>query len=112
MLQLLMAQSDYQVIMSILSGNLTEGQTKETDIRVKSSIVLTKSQSSELRAIISGKDIALAEIASESPKDSEKQKPHIFLKFTFAMEQLIISLFSGGPKEVSFLSTFLLLFKD
>lgn len=92
--QLLLAQSDYQMIMSILSGNLAEGQTQEADNKTKFSSKTTPS--SELQILASNKELTTAEV-STTTKVAEKrnEKPHIFLKFTFTMEQLIINLFTG-----------------
>lgn len=95
-----MSRSDYQMMMSVLSGNLAEGQTKQPDLTTKSSAHIP-SQHSDVKAIVTGKDSSAANISTAIVKGSEKEKAHIFLKFTFSMEQLIASLFTGSSEEVS-----------
>lgn len=86
------------MVMSILSGNLTEGQTKGADMKPTSSQLKT--------ATISKMDVTSKETIEIHPTASKeisaKDKPHIFLQFTFAMEQLIICLYTGGSEQVSF----------
>lgn len=97
-LQLLLAQSDYQMIMSILSGNLAEGQSKDAAVQSISSTQIVKSSESKA---IDGTMVDVEGRSLPTIEEDPRPKTHIFLKFTFTMEQLIINLFTGKSQEVS-----------
>lgn len=88
------------MIMNILSGNLAEGQSKDVTVQSKSSTQTVKS--SELKAKESvGTLVDVEDRSLSTIEEYAKAKTHIFLKFTFTMEQLIINLFTGKSEEVS-----------
>lgn len=94
------------MLMRILSGNLTEGQTKDVEVSTKSSTQVARQESQLSEALNVRTSTTTADISPSVHKEINNEKAQIFLKFTFAMEQLTISLFTGGSKEVSFFIQF------
>lgn len=90
--QLLLSQADYQMIMSILSGNLAEG-TKPEPKSNKVTPVPSKLVSIPQMAIVEGE-------SSISSYKATGERVHTFLKFIFTMESFIINLYTGAAKTV------------
>ncbi|KAJ8953002.1 hypothetical protein NQ318_015363 [Aromia moschata] len=80
---------DYQVVMSILSGNLAEGQQEKA---APSEPISAKP--SKTKEVLTTASIETTETVAEQAKSSEKI--HVFMKFTFVMEKFIISMYTGG----------------
>ncbi|XP_057669487.1 intermembrane lipid transfer protein Vps13 isoform X2 [Diorhabda carinulata] len=92
-IHIMMGNIDYQRIMAILSGNLSEGKVevtnKEFEEEVKEEVLNTVTPQTE------HVEIEHADVATEA---LTKIKPHVFLKFTFTMEKFIISLYHNADK--------------
>lgn len=80
------------MIMSVLSGNLSEGQ-QDKQIKIEDSTV----SKSNITTTVTSR----MEMGSLKPSiDEYASKKHDFLKFNFTMDELIISLYTGGVKLV------------
>ncbi|KAF2903862.1 hypothetical protein ILUMI_02321 [Ignelater luminosus] len=89
---LLLSQTDYQMIMNTLSGNLSEGKQQ--------SVPTVPSKND--RPFVSPKSTETTLLSSKDSKTSANQpKVHTSVKFTFTMESFIINLFTGGSKTLS-----------
>lgn len=100
-LQLLLSQADYQMLMSILSGNLQEGKISETPLQPPSQ------PKTDAASCATTAEFVIRESISESTGSNRsytqnlvEEKVHISLKFNFAMESFIIDLFTGGAETV------------
>ncbi|KAJ8937448.1 hypothetical protein NQ314_011837 [Rhamnusium bicolor] len=87
-IELLLSQADFQMILSVLSGNLAEGQHSKA--KIDKSVSTTDTAD----------DIAIVGIEFTEIPEKTKQV-HIFLNFTFTMEHLIINLYTGGLKSLT-----------
>lgn len=106
---MLLSQADYQMLMGVLSGNLSEGKQSEPSPRPAPKVVPTESR------IVQVSQFALPRGSLEDVVGSPSQKiiddkVHIFLKFNFTMESFIIDLFTGAAKTVC--KCFFLRFKN
>lgn len=78
------------MMMSILSGNLAEGQVEKVEVEPSR----TEIKESE-------RQIVHVEVGPSCQRPVQKEtKVNVFLKFTFTMDQLILSLYTGGDSEV------------
>lgn len=81
------------MIMSVLSGNLTEGQTS------------VPANKSEVKSISSSKSnetsVDIATLPSSNIALAPKSNVYTSIKFSLTMESLIIDLFMGGSKSVN-----------
>ncbi|XP_066252738.1 intermembrane lipid transfer protein Vps13 isoform X1 [Euwallacea similis] len=93
LIDLHISQADYYMIMSVLSGNLQEGKvdvdSSEEIKKILSHTPLVASATLESDTRESG-----TEVVAET-----KTQVSIFLKFSFAMEELILNMYSGGFKS-------------
>lgn len=92
------------MIMSILSGNLTEGQKTTTAPPVKVPVTISTVTETKVLAT-SSQFFSTREEPSTSHKTSE-EKVHIFLKFNFTMESFIIDLYTGAAATVTLIIFF------
>lgn len=84
------------MIMSILSGNLAEGQPQASHSPPS---VQSKSEAQVQRK---SADMNVAAKPSKTyAKVEEQLKVNTTVKFTFTMQRFIINLFTGGSKTVS-----------
>lgn len=86
-----LSQADYQMIMSVLNENLQEGKAASPPEEIKVTSTTTVTTRATLESGIS--------LVSREDKSGAKEKPHIFLQFTFTMDHLILNLYSGGFKS-------------
>ncbi|RZC35600.1 vacuolar protein sorting-associated protein 13A-like, partial [Asbolus verrucosus] len=96
---LLLSQQDYKTIMSILSGNLAEGSTPKPSPEVKQ--VLSNSATLERPSDIHLAKESSSNLADKTLHTNLESKADTFVKFTFTMDKLIVSLFTGGSKALS-----------
>lgn len=101
LLQLLLSQGDYQMIMNTLSGNLAEGTVESVAVETATSSKVANETTASIHHEIGKVSdvVAKTEVGATIWKEKIKEKAHIFLNFTFYMEQFIIDLFLN--KEVS-----------
>lgn len=79
-------------MMSILSGNLAEGEVEKVDAEPPKPLVEESQQ------------IVHVEVGPTCERPIHKEtKVNVFLKFTFTMDQLILNLYTGDDSEVSLL---------
>lgn len=84
--------------MSVLNGNLSEGQTDKKE-PAKKPVEQSKTTIAEI-----SKENAKTEKATIVQTHSsgvDKEKTNTFLRFTFTMDNLILTLFTGGSQSVS-----------
>lgn len=81
------------MIMSVLSGNLVEGQ-QEKSTQMDESPIVKKDVRATIEAIRTD-----SQVTTETGQE-QMPKVHVFLKFNFTMDELIINLYSGGVKLV------------
>lgn len=87
----LLSQLDYKTIMCVLSGNLSEGQKKITQ--------QTKGTTKEeLKKVVVEEKITIHE--NKSVHSESESKTNTFLRLTFTMDNIVITLFTGGSKAV------------
>lgn len=102
---------DYQVIMALVNGNLAEGDVKKKAVpKISSeappSVPLTSTVSESTQVVVAeqlSNIMAASSNIIDRKADTSESKVGIFLRFTFSMEQLVISLSTGGSKSVSFI---------
>ncbi|XP_028133900.2 intermembrane lipid transfer protein Vps13 isoform X1 [Diabrotica virgifera virgifera] len=98
-IHIMMGNIDYQRIMEILSGNLAEGKVEAV---VKDPVEESKELAGAASLTASASVVSTkADVAKEIWMGATKQKPHIFLKFSFAMEKFTISLHHNLTDERS-----------
>lgn len=87
------------MIMSILSGNLAEGQKKATSHPCKPTPTPVESKAI---TISSQYFTAIEEYETEplSSASQQEKQVHIFLKFNFTMESFVVDLYSGAAETV------------
>ncbi|CAH1965913.1 unnamed protein product [Acanthoscelides obtectus] len=96
MIRLKLGQIDYQLLMSILNGNLAEGRPeKGTDTKASEMIEDTHGQ----KLAATSNVCAQVEHVAQDWKD--KEKPTVFMNFTFKMDILEIDLYQGDMKTLS-----------
>lgn len=90
--QVEISKGDYAMVMSILHGNLTEGQqAKQKTVKSKPTVMSTKSS----EVVSTGRSL-MTEVLLEHPQQQEPSAAHVFLKFTFAMNNFTVRLYEGG----------------
>lgn len=99
--QLLLSQADYQMLMSILSGNLQEGKASETQPQHLPQPKADTTSGATTAEFVIRDSIAESTASNRSyAQRPVEEKVHISLKFNFAMESFIIDLFTGGAETV------------
>ncbi|XP_044259687.1 vacuolar protein sorting-associated protein 13 isoform X2 [Tribolium madens] len=92
---ILLSQLDYKTLMSVLNGNLSEGQKKLPPKQpLKETIEGTKKASDDKTSITVHEKLSHYEGEKET-------KINTFLRLTFTMDNLVITLFTGGSKALS-----------
>lgn len=92
-IHIMMGNIDYQRIMAILSGNLSEGNVELTNIESEDEV-----KEEVLSTVTPHTDVVEIEHTDVAKQVSKKAKPHVFLKFTFTMEKFVISLYHNADK--------------
>lgn len=95
LLQLMLSEVDYSKIMQILNENLSEGAEAKTKEALKTDVDTAAHQTRTIKRSVSSTSKTIIE-----EKKPEKQA-HIFLRFSFTMESLVINLFKGGTETVN-----------
>lgn len=84
--------------MSVLNGNLSEGQTDKKEPPKK------PAEQSKTTIAEIAKENAKSEkatIAQTHSSSGDKEKTNTFLRFTFTMDNLVLTLFTGGSQSVN-----------
>lgn len=94
-INLLLSQSDYKTIMSILNGNLAESEVSATPTPP---VPVKPSEESNRQPMDSRPTMVMLDKHFEADKES---KTSTFLRFNFTMDNLVVTLFTGDGSNVS-----------